>query len=1239
MATHMNHNVNRTGINSSKSGDPRFTFRPRLAGFNQGWLLALMLIVLPFAQRNAQAQVDTGSIVGTVVDASGAAVPGATLTITEAATNRKQVQTSAADGSFTFGPLKIGIYSLAVSKAGFQTSVQNQIEITVQGHLEINPHLTVGTVTQQVEVTSAGPILETQTSSIQQLVDQKVINDLPLNGRNAAFLAQLSPGVTIAQNDSRGLQASGSFTANGSRRTQNDYLLDGMDDNVAIADLVNQSQFVVLPPPDALREFTVQTSDYSAEFGHAAGAVLNVTTKSGTNAYHGDLFEFLRNDFFDAKDFFVLNSQRKPEFRQNQFGGTIGGPLSIPHLYNARNKTFFFFDYQGTRYVKGKTFTVTVPTAAENASGFTNLQDLITLQTGTKTDLLGRVFPSGTVFDPATSRPVTSGVVDPVTGITPSATGFVRDPFYNGVIGNMTNFTGSSAEALMNQLPSARLNAGAIALLKLYPAPTSAALTNNYTTSPTATTTINSFDTRIDQVFGDKDSAFARYSYVRNTQFQPSPFPGVADGGASRPGTGWAESQNEAVSETHIFTPRLVLEVRAGYSRVADERRQFDADVTGIPAQYGIQGIPQIPTNGGLPTLNFGILSAIGSAGTLPSDKASDIFQISENLSIDRGRHQIRVGSEYQYIAAPTLTPTTSRGSFTNGGVFTSIVNTTDSSTDRAQFVINPEATTVAGGINNVGAANALSASNFPPAFRLVRPDLGAYVQDNWRILTKLTLNLGLRWDFIGTPEEGNGHFANVVPAQTGLTTTSTFYIPQSQVANVPTAFQTLLAKDNIAFSPVSGNTLINAAKTNFAPRVGFSYQVLPKVVLRGGFGMFYQGNENHGLSVSNYVNFPFQITSSYSNANAVTPLTANNSVGTLQNGLVNVPLTAAAAVTSSNVSLSLLGEPQNAKTSYAEAYNLQLQYQLTPNTIVEAGYVGTVSRHVQVGINENTVSAVLPPSASVKTNQFFPDFATGGTFIARAGESNYNGAQANMEHRFGNGFSLLANFSFSRCLSDTRDLLDNGVGSYRAPYVAGLGIRGDYGLCDIHTRRLVHVSGTYQLPFGKDQHLLATGPGAWIAGGWSINWILTTQDGQPFTVACTTTNAAGLGCNALKVAGQNPYSGAHNWVQFLNPMAFANPAAATSSSATIANLGSSPTQVTGPPYHDLNMSLFRQFPAIAETRFEFRAEVFNLTNTPNFGQPGSLNFTTPNTFASISATRDNPSDPREIQLSLKYYF
>ncbi len=807
----------------------------------------------------------------------------------------------------------------------------------------------------------------------------------------------------------------------------------------------------------------------------------------------------------------------------------------------------------------------------------------------------------------------------------------------------VTNFTSPGNEALLNQIPVARINPTAVALLKLYPLPNSSGLANNYTDSPSATTNIDSTDVRLDQTFSQRDSGFVRYSFVYNNQFQPSPLPGVADGGPARPGTGHTESQNVALSETHIFSPKLVLEARIGYSRVADERRQNDASVLGIPAQYGIPGVPQIPTNGGLPLFTFGTLSLLGANTTLPSDKASDILQVTENLSIDRGRNQVRVGTEFQHIAAPTLTPTAPRGNFTNNGIYTSIVNNTDNSTDRAQFVLNPEPATVANGINNVGGANAFQATNFPPSFHLVRPYFGAYIQDDWRATTKLTLNLGLRWEFIGPQIESNGRFANLVPAQTGLTSdgVSRFYIPNSQAGNEPAAFQALLAKNGIVFTPVNGNGLALAQKTNFAPRIGFAYQASPRLVVRGGYGIFFQGNEDHGLSISDFINFPFQVSSSYTAGNSTTPLTSNNSVGTLQNGLLNVPLTPAAAASSSTTSLGLYGEPYHAKTAYAQAYHLQLQYQLTPNTVVEAAYVGTNSRHLQVGEPSNTVNSILPPSANANTNSFFPGFATNGTFIARAAATNYNGIQVNVEHRFSEGFSLLANYTFSKCLGDARDMLDNGIGSYRAPYVPGMGISADYGLCDIDVRQIGHVSGIYELPFGRNKQFLTSGPGAWVLGGWSTNWILFTQDGQPLTVPCTSTNAAGLGCNALLVTGQNPYAGRHNAVQFLNPAAFQNPPAATATAASPVNLGGRPTQVTGPPFRRLNLSIVRQFPAVRETFFEFRAEAFNLTNTPNFAQPlaANLNFTNSATFASISATRDNPNDPRELQFSVKYYF
>jgi len=1177
----------------------------------------------------AMAQVDTGSLSGVVRDTSGAALPGAQVTLREESTGISASLRAGKDGSFAFNPLKIGTYTLTVTGDGFKQSVTQHLQVSIQSRIEASPVLEVGSASDVVDVSSSAPLLETRSSSVQQLVEERTINALPLNGRNATFLAQLSAGVTMAQNDSRNLQGSGSFTANGLRRTQNNYLLDGMDDNAAIADLVNQSQYVVLPPPDALREFTVQTSTYTAEFGHSAGAVLNVSTKSGTNNLHGNVWEYLRNSALDAKDYFVLPTQKKPAFRQNQFGATIGGPVVIPRLYDGHNRTFFFGDYQGTRIAQGRTYTTTVPTLAERNSGYTNLQDLITLQSGTRTDALGRIFPVGTVFDPSTTRLIPTSGIDSVTGLRGTAGGYVRDPFYNGNLGNTTNFNTNAQRALLNQLPASRLSANAVTLLNLYPSPTGSSLQNNFVTSPINRTTTDSFDVRFDEAFSQRDSAFVRYSFVNTNQVVPGPFPGVADGSASRPGNGKTQSQNIAFSETHILTPHLVNEARIGYSRVRDVRLPIYGNQLGIPAQYGIPGIPQIAGNGGLPLFSMGQLSALGTPGTLPSDKSSKIIQFTDNVSIDRSEHQIRVGVEYQHIAFPTLTPSTSRGNFTNNGIYTSVVANTDSSTDRAQFVLAP-LTPTAGTLVGLGGSNAVSASSYSPIFNLMRQYIGAYAQDSWKVLSNLTLNYGVRYEFLGIPTETSGRFANFVPAQTGdaQDNVSRFYIPAKQVANVPVAFQNLLASNGIAFTPINDNVMGYAQRGNIAPRVGFSFQANPALVVRGGYGLFFQGYENHGLSISPWVNYPFQITSSYTAGSSVAPVTADNSVGPISQGLSNVPLTAANA---SLGAISLFGEPRHPKTTYSQAFNLQVQYQVTPNTIAFAGYVGSNSRHVQSSFSTNTVNQILTPTANVKNASFFPAFATGGNYNARAAATNYNSLQVGVERRFNNGLSFLGNFTWSKCLGTARDLLDNGVGGYRAPYVPGVGINADYALCDIDARRVVHASGSYELPFGKNKPFLQHGVASALAGGWSANWIVTAQDGQPFSVACTTTTAAGLGCFALKVPGQSLYSKSNRVQQFLNPAAFANPATGS--------LGGPPAQVTGPAFRRLDLSVFRRFNVTESRYFEFRAESFNLTNTPNFGQPGSLNFTSPNTFAQISNTRDNPNDPRELQASLKFYY
>src|SRR5467141_2664621 len=431
--------------------------------------MTAVLLLLFFSALPLHAQVDTGTILGTVTDTSGAPVNGAKVTLTNEGTSAALSTSTGPDGSYKFTPVRIGSYKLTASFQGFQTTTQTNVAVNVGADVVINFTLKPGEVTQIVEVSASTPVLETQSGSVGQVVDSRSVNDLPLNGRNFTFLAQLAAGVNTPQADTRGNAASGAFAANGLRPAQNNYLLDGIDNNSDTVDFLNGTNFVVLPPVDAVEEFKVQTSDFSAEFGRSGAAVLNATIKSGTNEFHGAAWEFFRNDKLDAADFFE-NAGRRPKgaLRQNQFGFTAGGPVVIPKLFNGRNKLFFFADYEGLRRVQGTILTGAVPTVAERNSNYTNFSDLITAQSGSAPmkDNLGRSIPVGTILDPATPRAVTAGVVDPTSGIAALKTGFVRDPF-----GTCAASTPTFTLALcnLNHLPAGRLDANAIKLLNLFP--------------------------------------------------------------------------------------------------------------------------------------------------------------------------------------------------------------------------------------------------------------------------------------------------------------------------------------------------------------------------------------------------------------------------------------------------------------------------------------------------------------------------------------------------------------------------------------------------------------------------------------------------------------------------------------------------------------------------------------------------------------------------------------------------
>src|ERR1700753_2562975 len=400
-----------------------------------GHITLTVLLLLLLQNRRTFAQVDEGAINGTVQDPSGAVIPSAQVKLLNTDQGITLNTTTNASGAYTFSPVRIGHYSITVNAAGFTTTTQTNLQVNVGQVLQVNVQLKPGATSQTVEVDTAPPELQTSESSVGQTVTGQTINNLPLTGHNVTFLAQLGAGASTPQADTRGNAQSGAFTANGLQPSQNNYLLDGIDNNSNAVDFLNGTNYIVLPPLDAIQEFKVQTADFSAELGRSAGAVLNATIKSGTNSIHGAVWEFFRNDKLDAADWFEDNAGiQKGELRQNQFGASIGGPI-------IKDKLFYFGDYEGFRRVQGTVLPGSVPTLAERNSGFTDLSDLITLQNGApRTDAVGRSIPYGPVLDPATTRAVTAGSVDPVSGLTAAQTGSVRDPF--GTCGPSTvNFT------------------------------------------------------------------------------------------------------------------------------------------------------------------------------------------------------------------------------------------------------------------------------------------------------------------------------------------------------------------------------------------------------------------------------------------------------------------------------------------------------------------------------------------------------------------------------------------------------------------------------------------------------------------------------------------------------------------------------------------------------------------------------------------------------------------------------
>jgi hypothetical protein len=1255
--------------------------------------LCLLLLRTP----SAFGQVDEGAISGTVQDTTGAVIANAKVTLLNTDQGLTLETTTGSSGEYNFSPVRIGNYSISVTAPGFSTTTQQHLTVAVSQHLQVDVQLKTGAATETVEVTTAPPQLQTSEASVGQVIGEKSVNSLPLNGRNFTFLAQLSAGVNTPQADTRGNAASGAFSANGLRPAQNNYLLDGIDNNSNAVDFLNGTNFVILPPIDAIQEFKVQTADFSAEFGRSAGAVLNASIKSGTNSIHGAVWEFFRNDVLDAADYF--ETAKKGELRQNQFGASIGGPI-------IKNKLFYFGDYEGLRRVQGNTQSgVSVPTLAERAStNYSNLQDIIG---GTaRADALGRSIVPGTVLDPATTRPVTAGVADPVTGIVSATTGYVRDPFG---LGTCTG-TALSAPTLaacpgLNLLPGSRIDPNAVKLLNLFPNPNTngASISSNFTSSPNLYEHRNQFDVRGDFDPNEKNQVFVRFSYEDDPNLIPGPFGGVADGGGFQEGNQSAKSDQAVAGYTHVFTPTTINVIHGGFNHLHTTRYGPDGGTLGIPAQYGIQGIPQVSENGGLPAISISGLSTLGSNSYLPSDEVSQTLQITDDFTKIYGKHSLKAGVEYQHVKFSTLQPAYSRGTFSYNSnsssvSFTDIPNVGGGATGKGQFLLIPEAATVANGVDFVGGSDQIQASNINKTYD-VRNYTALYFQDDWKITPTLTLNLGLRWDYFGPIGESNGGQANFV--QDGPPNgVPTYLLPAtgkdnrqlSSTANNPalngSGFLDLLAKDGITVEETDryGKGLYQTEKNNFAPRIGFAYQATPKLVARGGFGFSYNAFENQGYGPNIGENYPFVFNFNYSQANlpgyipSVTPISASTpwagcatagpgSTATLSSGFSCIGFTPLAVNASG---LGLQGLQFNYKTPRTLSSNLSVQYSVTRTLSIQAAYVLTNATNLQAGPGNNQVSQILPASASTSLYVPFPDFGHGGSYQRTIGRSVYNGGLLTLEQQFANGLNYLFTYTWSKTLSDAGDLLNGGnIAGYRAPYVPGAGIHYDWGPADFDIRNVFHASGGYELPFGTGKHFMGNASKLQNAavGGWSLNWIATLEGGQPLSLSCPSGPTAGTGCYDLLVPGQSQKRGLHtdsqgklNW--FGNPAAFQQPCILGGTAAApvpentpsgcvpatgLATLGGGLATSLTPGLTKFDFSAFKAIQLSERLSMQFRAEFFNILNHPNFNAPGfggngvvsipnSTNFTNPN-FGEIGSTRDAPYDPRQIQFALKLYY
>jgi hypothetical protein len=1139
-------------------------------------LVASFFASAMFAQR------DLGTLVGTVTDPTGGVVANAKVTVTEAGTGQVYELTTNSSGEFVRPALKPSTYAISVSAPGFKKAEQNDIVLRAGERTGANITLTIGDIGQTVEVTAASPLLQTESTQVGAALNSKTLTDVPLGGqRNLTYLARLSPGVVPAEQGARD-SANGGFSANGVRSNgQNNFLLNGVDNNINTIDFLNQTAYAIAPSVEAVSEVSIITNGYNAEYGRAAGGVMNVNLKSGSNQLHGSLFELLQNKVLDANTW-TNNSAGTPRgpFVQNQFGATAGGPI-------VKNKLFIFGDYQGTRIADsggsvanlGRSGKTTIPTAAFKTGDFSSL--LGGTLTGTDVNGAPIQFIKGQIFDPTTTTYTAANI--PVS---------------------RTAFPG-------NIIPASRFDPAFNKILQLYPSTNQPILTgttptNDFFYNTPGGSVTDQGDGRVDYRLSDKDSLFGSISWSNTSKVSGAPFPGPLDGADFNGASEIDLSRNGQMSYSRVWNPSLVTETRIGFTRLVTSRLGANPTVDEFAA-FGIGGYnPTKATdnNGGLPQITINGYQQTGANDWIPTKEFNNVWDFVQNVALSRGSHALKTGFEFRTIKFPFFQVPDPHGNIGYRGDQTTFPSGNRAS--NGSTITGQAGDSIASALLGQIDSGNISTTNFVSSQKIA---YAGYVQDDWKVTPRLTVNLGVRYELWSPIGERFGRQANFDLQA------NTLYIPvgRNSDAPLPPNFSTLFPTVTVSRGKVS-NYLIPWDKLDFGPRIGIAYKLMDKTVLRLGYGVFYGGEENQGGSPNRGEGVPFNETVNMTRTQGLSTfigvsdphcIGCNFFSGGLTGGYPLSPFTL-------NAGVSMRGVQPDFRNPLVHKWNVVLQRELPYDMALEVGYEGNHQSHQVILTNTDSnpnlgtydtsiTSATLQqiqPACPPPTCQ---SVGNGLSMTTSFGFGNYSAGSLKLEKRFSHGLQFLTAYVWSHALANSGTPLS---GSSNLSPITNTDWGTAYSSAAWDVRHSFTNAFNYQLPFGKGRQYGANmnRVADAVVGGWQANGILTLRTGQPLTLNGASCLGVWNRCEPDYVPGYNGNgntapSGGRTPEQFFDIGVFQ-----VASPLTGGNVGLQ--SITGPPTKTMDFSLFKDFRFTERFVMQFRAEAFNLGNFTVFDRP-----------------------------------